>query len=285
MESTGETFSKAVLETQDGGLDRAPLRGGCAESGGGRPPNPTGQFQGAMLVSLLGTGRRLLARVTAGEASVPFITTNGSEFLEMLVGVGQQGVVTCLQWLQKNAPCILLINEIDFIGGNQGQGHRGAQSEQENTLNQMLVEMDSERMSLTAAEARPMPSAPPDLPPAFCSRELPGVRLSTSTVVLTGTSCPDVLDPALTQLGLSDHLIHVGDMPVTWQFLYQAPAAINVNIRREWRLTDALGRCQLLCPGVHSWEQRTWSGLQMRRFHPYEDGRFVFFSSGLGALW
>lgn len=133
---------------------------------------------GAVLVSLLGTGRALLDRVTAGEASVPFITVNGSEFLEMLVGVDQRGFVTCLQWLEKNAPCILLIDEIDAIGGKQGQGHRGARNEQENTLNQMLVEMDSERMPVTAAETR--------------------VRLSTSTVVLAGPSCPAILHPALT---------------------------------------------------------------------------------------
>lgn len=101
-------------------------------------------------MSLLGTGRTLLDRVTAGEASVPFITVNGSEFLEMLVGVGQRGFVTCLQWLEKNAPCILLIDEIDAIGGKQGQGHRGARNEQENTLNQMLVELDSERLPVTA---------------------------------------------------------------------------------------------------------------------------------------
>ncbi|XP_022367173.1 AFG3-like protein 1 [Enhydra lutris kenyoni] len=74
----------------------------------------------------------------------------------------------------------------------------------------MLVEIDGERMPGTAAETRPVPSAPPEPPPAFCSCKLPGVRLSTSTVVPAGTSCPVVLDPALTQPGLSDRLIHVG---------------------------------------------------------------------------
>uniref|UniRef100_A0A2K5LTA2 AAA+ ATPase domain-containing protein n=1 Tax=Cercocebus atys TaxID=9531 RepID=A0A2K5LTA2_CERAT len=98
--------------------------------------------KGAMLTGPPGTGKTLLAKATAGEASVPFITVNGSEFLEMFVGVGPARVRDMFAMARKNAPCILFIDEIDAIGRKRGQGHFGGQSEQENTLNQMLVEMD-----------------------------------------------------------------------------------------------------------------------------------------------
>ncbi|MBV96238.1 AFG3-like protein 1, partial [Eschrichtius robustus] len=111
--------------------------------------------KGAMLTGPPGTGKTILARATAGEASVPFITVNGSEFLEMFVGVGPARVRDMFAMARKNAPCILFIDEMDAIG----RGHLGGQSEQENTLNQLLVEMDG-----AAARPYPRPSSVPDLP-------------------------------------------------------------------------------------------------------------------------
>ncbi|XP_075392390.1 mitochondrial inner membrane m-AAA protease component AFG3L1-like isoform X1 [Tenrec ecaudatus] len=135
--------------------------------------------KGAMLTGPPGTGKTLLAKATAGEASVPFITVNGSEFLEMFVGVGPARVRDMFAMARKNAPCILFIDEIDAIGRKRGRGHFGGQSEQENTLNQMLVEMD-------------------------------GFNSSTNVVVLAGTNRPDILDPALMRPGRFDRQIYIG---------------------------------------------------------------------------
>ncbi|XP_008590278.1 PREDICTED: AFG3-like protein 1 [Galeopterus variegatus] len=135
--------------------------------------------KGAMLTGPPGTGKTLLAKATAGEASVPFITVNGSEFLEMFVGVGPARVRDMFAMARKNAPCILFIDEIDAIGRKRGRGHFGGQSEQENTLNQMLVEMD-------------------------------GFNSTTNVVVLAGTNRPDILDPALMRPGRFDRQIYIG---------------------------------------------------------------------------
>ncbi|KAM9607059.1 mitochondrial inner membrane m-AAA protease component AFG3L1 isoform 3-T3 [Trichechus inunguis] len=135
--------------------------------------------KGAMLTGPPGTGKTLLAKATAGEASVPFITVNGSEFLEMFVGVGPARVRDMFAMARKNAPCILFIDEIDAIGRKRGRGHLGGQSEQENTLNQMLVEMD-------------------------------GFNSTTNVVVLAGTNRPDILDPALMRPGRFDRQIYLG---------------------------------------------------------------------------
>lgn len=89
-----------------------------------------------------GTGKTLLAKATAGEANVPFITVSGSEFLEMFVGVGPSRVRDMFAMARKQAPCILFIDEIDAVGRKRGGKSFGGHSEQENTLNQLLVEMD-----------------------------------------------------------------------------------------------------------------------------------------------
>nr|XP_054311495.1 LOW QUALITY PROTEIN: AFG3-like protein 1 [Pongo pygmaeus] len=107
-----------------------------------------------MLIGPPGTGKTLLAKATAGEATVPFITVNGSEFLEMFVGVGPARVRDMFAMARKNAPCILFIDEIDAIGRKRGQGHFGGQSDQESTLNQMLVEMDGS--SIFKVHLRPL---------------------------------------------------------------------------------------------------------------------------------
>ncbi|KTG41837.1 hypothetical protein cypCar_00013521 [Cyprinus carpio] len=139
---------------------------------------------GAILTGPPGTGKTLLAKATAGEANVPFITVNGSEFLEMFVGVGPARASTfsvrdLFVLARKNAPCILFIDEIDAVGRKRGRGNFGGQSEQENTLNQLLVEMD-------------------------------GFNTATNVVVLAGTNRPDILDPALMRPGRFDRQIYIG---------------------------------------------------------------------------
>uniref|UniRef100_A0A8C4N553 AFG3-like AAA ATPase 1 n=1 Tax=Eptatretus burgeri TaxID=7764 RepID=A0A8C4N553_EPTBU len=135
--------------------------------------------KGAILTGPPGTGKTLLAKATAGEANVPFITVNGSEFLEMFVGVGPARVRDMFVLARKNAPCILFIDEIDAVGRKRGRGNFGGQSEQENTLNQLLVEMD-------------------------------GFNTTTNVVILAGTNRPDILDPALLRPGRFDRQIYIG---------------------------------------------------------------------------
>ncbi|XP_071386765.1 mitochondrial inner membrane m-AAA protease component AFG3L1-like [Centroberyx affinis] len=135
--------------------------------------------KGAVLSGPPGTGKTLLAKATAGEANVPFITVNGSEFQEMFVGVGPARIRDTFAMARKNAPCILFIDEIDAVGRKRGRGNFGDQSEQENTLNQLLVEMD-------------------------------GFNTSTNVVILAGTNRPDILDPALMRPGRFDRHIYIG---------------------------------------------------------------------------
>ncbi|GAA6227859.1 AFG3-like protein 1 [Lates japonicus] len=135
--------------------------------------------KGAVLSGPPGTGKTLLAKATAGEANVPFITVSGSEFQEMFVGVGPARIRDMFAKARKNAPCILFIDEIDAVGRRRGRGNTGNQSEQENTLNQLLVEMD-------------------------------GFNSSTNVVVLAGTNRADTLDPALMRPGRFDRHIYIG---------------------------------------------------------------------------
>ncbi|XP_068436615.1 mitochondrial inner membrane m-AAA protease component AFG3L1-like isoform X2 [Clinocottus analis] len=135
--------------------------------------------KGAMLSGPPGTGKTLLAKATAGEANVPFITVNGSEFQEMFVGVGPARIRDTFATARKNAPCILFIDEIDAVGRKRGNGNFANQNEQENTLNQLLVEMD-------------------------------GFNSSTNVVVLAGTNRVDILDPALLRPGRFDRHIYIG---------------------------------------------------------------------------
>ncbi|XP_021564238.1 AFG3-like protein 1 [Carlito syrichta] len=161
--------------------------------------------KGAMLTGPPGTGKTLLAKATAGEASVPFITVNGSEFLEMFVGVGPARVRDMFAMARKNAPCILFIDEIDAIGRKRGRGHFGGQSEQENTLNQMLVEMD-------------------------------GFNSTTNVVVLAGTNRPDILDPALMRPGRFDRQIYIGPPDIKGR-----SSIFKVHLR-PLKLDESLGK-------------------------------------------
>lgn len=134
--------------------------------------------KGAMLTGPPGTGKTLLAKATAGEANVPFISVSGSEFLEMFVGVGPSRVRDMFALARKHAPCILFIDEIDAVGRKRGGKNFGGHSEQENTLNQLLVEMD-------------------------------GFNTTTNVVVLAATNRIDILDKALLRPGRFDRQIYV----------------------------------------------------------------------------
>ncbi|XP_014235285.1 AFG3-like protein 2 isoform X1 [Trichogramma pretiosum] len=134
--------------------------------------------KGAILTGPPGTGKTLLAKATAGEADVPFLTVSGSEFLEMFVGVGPSRVRDMFAQARKNAPCILFIDEIDAVGRKRGGKSFGSHSEQENTLNQLLVEMD-------------------------------GFNTTTNVVVLAATNRIDILDKALLRPGRFDRQIFV----------------------------------------------------------------------------
>jgi cell division protease FtsH len=126
--------------------------------------------RGVLLVGEPGTGKTLLARAIAGEAGVPFFTTSGSEFVEMYVGVGASRVRSLFKQARAKAPCIIFIDEIDAVGRKRHSGSGGGEMEQDQTLNQMLVEMD-------------------------------GFTSSEGVVVLAATNRLDVLDPALTRPG------------------------------------------------------------------------------------
>uniref|UniRef100_A0A8C7HTR6 AAA+ ATPase domain-containing protein n=1 Tax=Oncorhynchus kisutch TaxID=8019 RepID=A0A8C7HTR6_ONCKI len=136
--------------------------------------------KGAVRSGPPGTGKTLLAKATAGEVNVPFTTVNGSEFLEMFVGVRDMFTLA-----RKNAPCILFIDEIDAVGRKRGGGDFGGQSEQEITLNQLLVEMDG--------------------------------KYGTNVVVLAGTNRPDILDPALMRPGRFDRQIYIDWVGIQWK--------------------------------------------------------------------
>jgi cell division protease FtsH len=139
---------------------------------GGRIP------RGALLVGPPGTGKTLLARAIAGEANVPFFTISGSDFVEMFVGVGASRVRDMFEQAKKNAPCIIFIDEIDAVGRHRGAGLGGGNDEREQTLNQLLVEMD-------------------------------GFEGTTGVIVIAATNRPDVLDPALLRPGRFDRQVVV----------------------------------------------------------------------------
>ncbi len=134
--------------------------------------------KGALLVGPPGTGKTLVARAVAGEAGVPFFTISGSDFVEMFVGVGASRVRDMFEQGKKNAPCIIFIDEIDAVGRHRGAGYGGGNDEREQTLNQMLVEMD-------------------------------GFEANEGVIILAATNRPDVLDPALLRPGRFDRQINV----------------------------------------------------------------------------
>ena len=137
--------------------------------------------KGVLLLGSPGVGKTLLARAVAGEANVPFFHISGSEFVEMFVGVGAARVRDLFKKAKKNAPCIVFVDEIDAVGRQRGAGLGGGHDEREQTLNQILVEMD-------------------------------GFETDTNVIVMAATNRPDVLDPALLRPGRFDRQV-VLDLP------------------------------------------------------------------------
>ena len=136
--------------------------------------------RGALLVGPPGTGKTLLARAIAGEANVPFFSISGSDFVEMFVGVGASRVRDMFEQGKKNAPCIIFIDEIDAVGRHRGAGLGGGNDEREQTLNQLLVEMD-------------------------------GFEANAGVIIVAATNRPDVLDPALLRPGRFDRQVTVSN--------------------------------------------------------------------------
>ena len=159
-------------KTGAGGDRRVPAR--PAEVPAPRRQDP----QGLLLVGPPGTGKTLLARAIAGEANVPFFTISGSDFVEMFVGVGASRVRDMFEQGKKNAPCIIFIDEIDAVGRHRGAGLGGGNDEREQTLNQLLVEMD-------------------------------GFEANEGVILIAATNRPDVLDPALLRPGRFDRQVVV----------------------------------------------------------------------------
>jgi cell division protease FtsH len=181
---------------------------------GGRIP------KGALLVGPPGTGKTLLAKAVAGEAGVPFLSISGSEFVEMFVGVGASRVRDLFEQGKKNAPCIIFIDEIDAVGRQRGAGLGGGHDEREQTLNQLLVEMDG-----------------------FDSNE--------GVILLAATNRPDVLDPALLRPGRFDRQIVVdrpdvrGREGILRVHTRNKPLAKDVDLRKLARGTPGLAGAEL----------------------------------------
>jgi len=135
--------------------------------------------KGVLLVGPPGTGKTLLAKAVSGEAGVPFFSISGSDFVEMFVGVGASRVRDLFEQAKKNAPCIVFIDEIDAVGRHRGAGLGGGHDEREQTLNQLLVEMD-------------------------------GFGVNEGVIILAATNRPDILDPALLRPGRFDRRVYVG---------------------------------------------------------------------------
>jgi cell division protease FtsH len=162
--------------------------------------------KGALLVGSPGTGKTLLARAIAGEAGVPFFTISGSDFVEMFVGVGASRVRDMFEQAKKNAPCIVFIDEIDAVGRSRGNGLGNSNDEREQTLNQLLVEMD-------------------------------GFEANEGIIIIAATNRPDVLDPALLRPGRFDRQVVVpipdidGRVKILGVHMKKVPLAPDVNPR------------------------------------------------------
>jgi cell division protease FtsH len=184
------------------------------QSLGGRIP------RGVLLVGSPGTGKTLLARAVAGEAKVPFFTISGSDFVEMFVGVGASRVRDMFEQAKKHAPCIIFIDEIDAVGRHRGAGLGGGHDEREQTLNQLLVEMD-------------------------------GFEGSEGVIVVAATNRPDVLDPALLRPGRFDRQVVVplpdirGREQILRVHLQKVPVENNIDIMAIARGTPGFSGADL----------------------------------------
>ncbi len=176
--------------------------------------------KGCLLVGPPGTGKTLLARAIAGEANVPFFTISGSDFVEMFVGVGASRVRDMFEQGKKNAPCIIFIDEIDAVGRHRGAGLGGGNDEREQTLNQMLVEMD-------------------------------GFESNEGVILIAATNRPDVLDPALLRPGRFDRQVVVPNPDVTGRekilkvHMRKVPLASDVDAKTIARGTPGFSGADL----------------------------------------
>ncbi|KLE34817.1 ATP-dependent zinc metalloprotease FtsH [Aurantiacibacter luteus] len=176
--------------------------------------------KGALLVGSPGTGKTLLARAIAGEARVPFFTISGSDFVEMFVGVGASRVRDMFEQAKKNAPCIVFIDEIDAVGRHRGNGIGNSNDEREQTLNQLLVEMD-------------------------------GFEANEGIIIIAATNRPDVLDPALLRPGRFDRQVVVpipdieGREKILAVHMKKVPLAPDVNPRTIARGTPGFSGADL----------------------------------------
>lgn len=177
--------------------------------------------KGALLVGPPGTGKTLTARAVAGEANVPFFTISGSDFVEMFVGVGASRVRDMFEQAKKNAPCIIFIDEIDAVGRHRGAGLGGGNDEREQTLNQLLVEMD-------------------------------GFEANEGIIIIAATNRPDVLDPALLRPGRFDRQVVVGLPDVNGRekilkvHMRKVPLASDVNPKTIARGTPGFSGADLM---------------------------------------
>ncbi|QPG73884.1 Mitochondrial inner membrane m-AAA protease component [Brettanomyces nanus] len=175
--------------------------------------------RGAILCGPPGTGKTLLAKATAGEASVPFYSVSGSEFVEMFVGVGASRVRDLFKTARENAPSIVFVDEIDAIGKSRSKGKAsGGNDERENTLNQLLVELD-------------------------------GFSSSDYVVVLAGTNRSDVLDPALLRPGRFDRKIYLSNPELEGRKAIFAVHLRQIKLSPDCDLEDLKGRLATLTPG------------------------------------
>ena len=176
--------------------------------------------KGALLVGPPGTGKTLLARAVAGEAGVPFFSISGSDFVEMFVGVGASRVRDMFEQAKKNAPCIIFIDEIDAVGRHRGAGVGGGNDEREQTLNQLLVEMD-------------------------------GFESNEGIILIAATNRPDVLDPALLRPGRFDRQVVVpnpdvgGREKILRVHMKDVPLAADVNVKTIARGTPGFSGADL----------------------------------------
>ncbi len=177
--------------------------------------------KGALLVGPPGTGKTLLARAIAGEANVPFFTISGSDFVEMFVGVGASRVRDMFEQAKKNAPCIIFIDEIDAVGRHRGAGLGGGNDEREQTLNQLLVEMD-------------------------------GFETNEGIIIIAATNRPDVLDPALLRPGRFDRQVVVANPDIDGRekilavHIRKVPLAPDVDINTVARGTPGFSGADLM---------------------------------------